>query len=268
MSELRFYVYQIVVDGVVRYIGKGSGARWKSHVAKAKRLNAIRATGATASVSVFYNRLAKAIRNGATIEQRLVMTGFAEPESYEMERAAIAVMPDGQLWNRWIEANGNTTASPELKERLSAAALKRYEDHTERARMRAIHAEVARRPDVRERKSQGTKRRWAENPDAFKRFQTAAYTPEVVARRAKSYEEFLKANPVFAAGKARSLNEHWSDPEKNAAHRAALAAAHARPEVKAKRRAYYDSPEGRANLRAAAAAGKARRAQLRAENAA
>jgi hypothetical protein len=45
MTKQRFYVYAIYVDGVVRYIGKGSNGRVHFHMIEARRMNSRRALG-------------------------------------------------------------------------------------------------------------------------------------------------------------------------------------------------------------------------------
>jgi hypothetical protein len=45
-TENQFYVYAIYVDGIVRYIGKGSNGRVHFHVIEAERINRRRALGA------------------------------------------------------------------------------------------------------------------------------------------------------------------------------------------------------------------------------
>ena len=73
VNEKRFYVYAIYIDGVVRYIGKGSGDRLRYHVIEANRINRRRARGANtdATSTKFYRLLAKAIRRGAVVTEEI-----------------------------------------------------------------------------------------------------------------------------------------------------------------------------------------------------
>jgi hypothetical protein len=68
----QFYVYAICVDGVVRYIGKGSNGRVHFHVIEAGRINKRRARGANIdrTATKFYGKLAEAMRHEATINAR------------------------------------------------------------------------------------------------------------------------------------------------------------------------------------------------------
>jgi hypothetical protein len=63
VSKKQFYVYAICVDGVVRYIGKGSNGRVHFHVIEAGRINRRRARGANTdrTATKFYRKLAEAI---------------------------------------------------------------------------------------------------------------------------------------------------------------------------------------------------------------
>ena len=73
MSKKQFYVYAIYVDGIVRYIGKGSNGRVHFHVIEARRINSRRARGANTDCTAtnFYRKLAEAMRHGATITEEM-----------------------------------------------------------------------------------------------------------------------------------------------------------------------------------------------------
>ena len=51
MSKKQFYVYALYVDGIVRYIGKGSNGRVHFHVIEAQRINRRRPRDARAFFS-------------------------------------------------------------------------------------------------------------------------------------------------------------------------------------------------------------------------
>jgi hypothetical protein len=254
-----FYVYGIVIDGTVRYVGKGCGHRFTSHIAIAKRLNRLRAAGGSAKVSRFYNRLAKSIRLGAEVVPRILVDDIAdENEAYRIERETIDAAPAGQLWNMVVGGAGRFAWCDELKQKHSEWAIGRYKDPVERAKARAHLVALSRDPRIKAMASERMLRRRAENPEQFDRWRMAAYTPEVLAKRTQTYIQTQKDRPELVEQRVIATKKHWSDPEQNAAHRANLKAAHARPDVKAKRRAYYDSPEGRAKLKAASDARWAR----------
>jgi hypothetical protein len=102
--ERHFYVYAIYVDGVLRYIGKGSNGRLYVRVIEARRINRRRAHGAKTdrTSTNFYRKLAEAMRGGATITEQITDPGLSELEAYKIERMKIEAMHQrnpGQLWN-------------------------------------------------------------------------------------------------------------------------------------------------------------------------
>ena len=104
VNDKRFYVYAIYIDGVVRYIGKGSGDRLRYHVIEAHRINRRRARGANtdATSTKFYRLLAEAIREGAVVTEEITHPGLTNGEAYRIEKQLIEQMyaqnPD-HLWN-------------------------------------------------------------------------------------------------------------------------------------------------------------------------
>jgi hypothetical protein len=104
VSKKQFYVYALYVDGVVRYIGKGSNGRVHSHVIEARRINRRRARGANTdrTATNFYRKLAEAMRHGATISEEMMLDGLTNQEAYRIEKQKIEELHKqkrGQLWN-------------------------------------------------------------------------------------------------------------------------------------------------------------------------
>jgi hypothetical protein len=67
LSARACYVYGIIVDGTVRYIGKGTGARLFTHVINAKRTAAGCGRKTGHPHPRLHRRLVEAIRTGARI---------------------------------------------------------------------------------------------------------------------------------------------------------------------------------------------------------
>jgi hypothetical protein len=112
MNRTRFYVYAIYVDGVVRYIGKGSNGRIDFHAIEARRINDRRARGANtdATCSKFYRKLAEAMRLGAVIKAKILIADLTNKGAYRIEKRKIEdlhTQDRTQLWNtideRFIE---------------------------------------------------------------------------------------------------------------------------------------------------------------------
>ena len=104
VSKKQFYVYAIYVDGVVRYIGKGSNGRLHFHVIEARRINSRRARGANtdSTATKFYRKLAEAMRHGATITEEIMLDGLTNQEAYRIEKQKIEELHKqkrDQLWN-------------------------------------------------------------------------------------------------------------------------------------------------------------------------
>jgi hypothetical protein len=102
-SELRqCYVYEIRIDGVVRYIGKGRNGRIYSHLIDAKR------TAGRPDVKIrnlfphFRKMLVSAVRRGSIIAENMVTSNLTDGEAYAIEQEMIGNYHKqyaGQLWN-------------------------------------------------------------------------------------------------------------------------------------------------------------------------
>jgi len=104
VTEKEFYVYAIYVDGVVRYIGKGSNGRMHFHVIEARRINSRRARGANTdrTTTKFYRKLAEAMRHGAIITEKIMLNGLTNQGAYRVEKQKIEELHQherDQLWN-------------------------------------------------------------------------------------------------------------------------------------------------------------------------
>jgi hypothetical protein len=102
-SETRSaYVYAIVVDGVVRYIGKGRDARMYAHLVEAKR-SAARCRARTTQLSPrMHRRLVEAVRSGAEIKERIIVGGLTNRQAIRIESrlsAEFHKFHTDQLWN-------------------------------------------------------------------------------------------------------------------------------------------------------------------------
>jgi hypothetical protein len=197
------YVYAIVVDGVLRYIGKGSSKRARVHMRMVRTIARRRAVGETVQTSPFYNRLTEAWLTGSDIQDITIADGLTNDEAFAREAAEIAAAPEGQLWNIWRGGLGSDKGhrlSDEQKRKIADANRKTWSDPT----LLAEHSErckvVLLRPDVRER-----------------------------LRRPKTPEHNAK---VSAARKAQ-----WADP----AFRAKMAAVHSSEQFREKAKAASDA---------------------------
>jgi hypothetical protein len=96
------YVYEIRIDGVVRYIGKGRNGRIYSHLIDAKR------TASRPDVKIsnlfphFRKMLVLAVRRGSNIAEKIIASNLTDGEAYRIEWQMIRNYHKrhaGQLWN-------------------------------------------------------------------------------------------------------------------------------------------------------------------------
>jgi hypothetical protein len=116
LAKLRqCYVYEIRVDGVVRYIGKGCNDRIYSHLVEAKR------TASRSEVKIrnlfphFRKLLVSAVRRGLIITEKIISSKLTDAEAYAMEWQMIwdyHKRHAGQLWNTIDERGMNPEDLP------------------------------------------------------------------------------------------------------------------------------------------------------------
>jgi hypothetical protein len=185
VKDNRPYVYALLVDGTVRYVGKGRNGRMDDHVKAAVKINAKRTRGEKIKTTKFYNRLAKALRSGAEIKTQ-VLAWFATDERAFTEEIRQIAGRDG-LWNtwgggqgassEWARENSTMLFAPDRKQKMIAGKKKQWADDDEfRERQAAIASEKLKKkwddPDFRKMKSENSSvtaaKLWA-SPDALKR---------------------------------------------------------------------------------------------------
>jgi hypothetical protein len=100
--QISTYVYEIRVDGVVRYIGKGRNGRMYSHMIEARR-TANKPGVKIANLSPHFRKmLVSAIRRGANIKEKVITADLTDDAAYAIEHHMIGSFHKnhpGQLWN-------------------------------------------------------------------------------------------------------------------------------------------------------------------------
>ena len=108
------YVYEIRVDGVVRYIGKGCNDRVYSHLIEAKRTAS--RPGVVRNLSPHFRKmLVCAVRRGSIITEKIISSKLTDAEAYAMEWQMIwdyHKRHAGQLWNTIDERGRNPEDLP------------------------------------------------------------------------------------------------------------------------------------------------------------
>ncbi|MGY8661758.1 hypothetical protein Q3C01_05235 [Bradyrhizobium sp. UFLA05-109] len=180
---MKAYVYAIVVDGVIRYVGKGSGGRARAHMRIVRSIARRRAAGELVQASYFYNRLTKAWLAGAEIEERMLISGLDHEAAFQAEIETIASFPSDQLWNFWPGGEGSSKgyAKSEQQRRKIAESNKRTwadeglrSQHRERSKVHWLRPEYRERvligraatdatPESRSKRSAAAITRWADH---------------------------------------------------------------------------------------------------------
>lgn len=198
------YVYAILINGVVRYVGKGTGRRSATHVKSAAKINRQRDAGEVVRTTRFYNELAKSLRTKQAITVQMLAVGLTDEEAICLEIQTIADAPLGQLYN-------STDGGPGL---TSTVAKKIWEDPEYRAQQMTVGQKA--RLDAL----------WAD--PAFR---------ERASVRAKKIFSGIWCRPGFRVAHKAAVQRKWRDDtefrERKTRHNREIAVANnARPEKK------------------------------------
>jgi hypothetical protein len=218
--DKRAYVYTIVVDGIVRYIGKGSTTRVRAHMRIVKGIARRRAAGEAVRASHFYNRLTKAWVNGAEIEEIIIVDQLTDQEAYQREIVEIGNAPQGQLWNYWSGGEGGNKGyplPPEQRAKIAETNRKTWRDPQlvadQSVRMKlawsrpeyrdAVKAGFAANPHSA-RKSEAAKRRW-NNPDFRQKMHAIHSSTEFKTKRSEATKRGWETRCAKVIGGDNSL---------------------------------------------------------------
>jgi hypothetical protein len=95
-------VYAVLVDGVVRYVGKGRNGRMYSHLIEAKRSAARCAPDTSGVYPRMHRKIVEAVRAGSQVTQSVIVSGLTDKSAYRLESRIIGEFHKhraGQLWN-------------------------------------------------------------------------------------------------------------------------------------------------------------------------
>jgi hypothetical protein len=251
-----FYVYEIIVDGVVRYIGKGRGERHKEHLRTAKRILRIRSAGGTFRTSRFYNRLVRSIGLGQSIESKMVSIGLTETQALELEIAEIESRRKG-LWNtfsggigftsewvrsRWADATYRATMCKRSKDNWTDPEFRQNQisvrNSSEHKAKTSVSLKLALSdPAVRQKMSQAKKNALAD-PELRQKFLS---------------DTANRTSPEARAKSALGNRKRWSDPSYRQAmsekHKTSRSTPQARKRLSEQAKAQM-TPQMRENIRA------------------
>lgn len=284
------YVYVFVIDGVDRYIGKGTTDRYRQHIWKCRGIMRRRADGKKVTATLFYNKLIKAIQKKASIEVRIVRDGMSEGDAYNLETEEIIARPVGQLWNSFRGGFGLTRENARAlwtEQRRSAAHLywsdparkKRQSDwavelnkslwsddsdfrSVQRKRVKAESTT----PEGRKELSRRAKGMWT---DEFKKKRSRETTSQNHQRWSDPAKKAILSNRMEAQWKdgawrdsrSKGMKEKWANPEWRAAQLARMAAAANVENSSSSAKMLWQDPDYREKQRVSRLALRARRLQ-------
>lgn len=212
------YVYEILVDGVVRYFGMGTGDRINAHIRAAKVINQKLNRGESFKALNIHIRLAEALRANSKIDLRTIACGLSKREACSEEIALISGAPKHQLWN---EHRGGGGADPDNMKRLWAdplwrskqqASLKaKWNDPTYRNMMKTVRSD----PNLRKRISECVQKRFSDENEREKQRVRTKHNYAVNPDRAKKQGSLVRAKWADPANRERyrkAVTAHWSDP--------------------------------------------------------
>jgi hypothetical protein len=96
------YIYEIWVDGVLRYVGKGRNGRAYCHVKEARRSEKRCGRKTSHLYPYFHRKLVEAMRRGLCITEKIIISGLTDRDAYRIEERMIGELHksrSGQLWN-------------------------------------------------------------------------------------------------------------------------------------------------------------------------
>jgi hypothetical protein len=215
------YVYQLIVDDVVRYIGKGTGRRVHNHFSIAATLNRRRAAGEKVKSTILYNRLAKALRTGRSVDHKIVADGPTSDQAYSLEIESISSIPSGQLWNVRPGGVGMDSETlrimwkdPEYRARRTKMSRDMWASDEHRKIMKMFWSD----PEQIKRQRETMLVRWAD-PIYRKKYLKDRDTPEYRSRISKRSKENWQDDSIrskmLAALKAKDTPERRAKASKH-----------------------------------------------------
>ena len=229
--ERRPYVYQLSVNGVVKYFGKGRHTRVLCHEIDAKKLIDVRARGEKKRVSRFKNCFAKAVREGKSFEFEIIEVFKTDEEAFDEEVRLINSYPKGELWNTYTSKRGMSSdeakaLAKRTKKKRIRTLKKLYEDSDLRERQRVYGARSKGWCNTQEKKEaaaeNGRRNCLARGPDYWteeRREQhgqaaTRAYEsdPTIILRMAETKRRRFAAHPEDALAISERNTAYFADP--------------------------------------------------------
>jgi hypothetical protein len=192
------YVYAVRVDGIVRYIGKGTGRRLNAHMKIVRSMARRRAAGESViAVSMFYDKLFRAYVAGSTIDHEILCDGLSNADAYRTEIEVKKGFEAAQLWN---------AGKPWDREDYRARQRTRWADPDVKEYHRQKVVDAQRHPQRVERNSARLKSAWADPEKraalhvGIKKFRASVFDKTVLG----SLLAFVRNNPGLSFTEIRN----------------------------------------------------------------
>jgi hypothetical protein len=164
------YVYAILVDGVIRYIGKGRKKRFSDHLKVAISINEKRSGGKKVRALHFHNKLAKALLEGANVTHQVLEYFSTDEEAFAEEICQISSLEG--LWNVADGGKGQTSGMMKkiwqrheyIKQQMTNLQNMKAKSNTpeQRKKVSTIIIERNKSKDGRQATIDSNKKRWAD----------------------------------------------------------------------------------------------------------
>lgn len=234
---MRFYVYVLLrPDGRPFYVGKGQRDRILEHEGEARRGHNCHKC----------KIIRKVWREGGNIQRQIVFRTHEEQEALAYERELIALYGRDKLCNQTDGGEGPSNISDEVRSRMGESIRKALAKPEWRinasARMKAqwkdpVTANKRRsginlrnaKPEVKEKRSNASRKVWAKNRDSILEAMRSAEHPNASEGQKKRYESHEER--MTQSIRSRKA---WADPDKRARQSAIVKAIWADPEKRVK----------------------------------
>lgn len=243
------YVYHIVVDGVVRYVGEGAKRRAWDHLNDAASIPVRLAAGQKVKATYVAKRLVGALNSGASVQIVIVKDGLTKDDAYRLEEIEISkfgleLLGKGTLWNRISggrrgasEAMKRKWADPKYREMVTRRVKEAYESPELRKHLRTVARKKAADPEYLAARNA---RLALGHEDAARKkanasIKEALNVPECRERR--SLAQLSRwANDDARQAYGEKIRESWENPDVRSRRSQSIRDAWARPETRLKRK--------------------------------
>lgn len=211
---MQAYLYAILVDDQVRYVGKGRRNRINEHLRVAAKIG----VDPKVKPSFAQEKIAEAIKGGSRVIAKKLIVNLSDDEAFALEKRAIEIVGLENLWNV-IEGGVRGFTSehakatwdrPGYREKMAKITASRWADPDMREKMLAPHREAMRQADKQQMAA--LRRELWKRPEYAEKQRAARSEREYKDRVSASVKICRTEEANISYGLA--VSQSWSDPEK------------------------------------------------------